>query len=149
LVSVYNFLERIFIYLNIHETESVYKMSYFDSENEYDPWAPVNSAPAYSFGTQPAAPQPSFAGPQPDLPAPQPAFAPQAEAPLQAPQQGFPTQQPAFQAPQPAFAAPQPYSAAPQAAFAGPQTIQEKGSKIVNAYFLLFCISIFIQDFEP
>ena len=121
-------------------------MSNFDSENDYDPWAPVNSAPEYSFSGQPAAPQPSFAAPQPDLPAPQPAFAPQPAAPLQAPQQGFPTQQPAFQAPQPAFAA-QP--AAPQAAFAGPQTIQEKGSKIVNVYFLLFCTSIFIQDFEP
>jgi hypothetical protein len=91
-------------------------MSNFDSENEYDPWAPVNSAPAYSFGPQPAAPQPSIA-------ATQPAFAPQPAAPQQAPQQGFPAQQPAFQAPQPAFAA-QP--AAPQAAFAGPQTIQAK-----------------------
>ena len=63
-------------------------MSYFDSENEYDPWAP-----AYSFSGQPAAPQPSFAATQSDLPAPQPAFAPQPGDPLQ----GFPTQQPAFQ----------------------------------------------------
>ena len=78
---VNDFLELIFISNKILLIELVLKMSYFDSENEYDPWAPVNSAPAYSFGGQPAAPQPSFAAQEPDLPAPQPAFAAQPEAP--------------------------------------------------------------------
>ena len=47
-------------------------MSYFDNQNE-DPWASSfgSSAPAYSFGAQPAAPQPSFAAPQPAFAAPQ------------------------------------------------------------------------------
>ena len=61
-------------------------MSYFDSQKE-DPWASSfgSSGPAYSFGEQPAAPQPAFSAPEP-----------------------------AFSAPQPAFAAPQPASEAPQ-----------------------------------
>ena len=58
-------------------------MSYFAD----DPWgsSPGSSAPAYSFGERPAAPQPAFAAPQPTFAAPQTAFA----------------------APQPAFSAPQ------------------------------------------
>jgi hypothetical protein len=103
-LTVNNFLELIFIYLKKHEIKSVYKMSYFDSENDYDPWAPVNSAPAYSFSGQPAAPEPSYAAPQPGFSAPQPAFAGQNEAP----QQASSAPPPPFAAPPPAFAAPQP-----------------------------------------
>ena len=64
-------------------------MSYFDNQKE-DPWASSfgSSAPAYSFGEQPAAPQPSFAVPQPVFTAQQSAFA--APPPdLSAPEQGF------------------------------------------------------------
>ena len=138
-LTVNKFLELIFIYLKKHETESVYKMSYFDSENEYDPWAPVNSAPAYSFGTQPAAPQPSFAAQQPDFSAQQPAFAPQPDVPQQdfSAQPDLSAQQPVFAgqheapqqaspAPPPPFAAPRPPFTAPQADFAAPQPTQGK-----------------------
>ena len=73
-------------------------MSYFDSEKDNDPWASTYQAnmPAYSFGAQPVAPEPSIA-------APQPAFA----DPPAASQQAFPAPPPNFAAPQPAFADPQ------------------------------------------
>ena len=127
-------------------------MSYFDSQKE-DPWASSfgSSAPAYSFGEQPAAPEPSFAAPQPDFSAPQPsftapqpAFVPQPETPQQALQPAFPTQQPDTQAP--SFAPPQPNFASLQAAYASPQTIQ---AKVRNKKRSFFTYLIFIQDFEP
>ena len=42
-------------------------MSYFDSDRE-DPWGSAfgSNAPAYSYGAQPAAPQPTIAAPQPN-----------------------------------------------------------------------------------
>ena len=105
-------------------------MSYFDSQKE-DPWASSfgSSAPEYSFGEQPAAPQPSFAAPQPVFTAQQPAFT----AP-----------EPDFAAPQPAFAAPPPDFSAPEAAFEFPQTNQ---GKVQNLDFLLFYYDFFKQDF--
>jgi len=89
-------------------------MSYFAD----DPWAssPGSSAPAYSFGEQPAAPQPAFAASQPTFAAPQTA--------LEDPQPVFAGAQPAVAAPYTAFAAPQPAFATPQPAFSAPQTAQ-------------------------
>ena len=89
-------------------------MSYIDSQKE-DPWASSfgSSAPAYSFGEQPAAPQPSFEAPKPV----------------------FTAQQPAFAAPEPAFAAPPLDFAAPEPAFEIPQTTQ---GNVQNLDFLVY-----------
>ncbi|CBY12119.1 unnamed protein product [Oikopleura dioica] len=70
-------------------------MSYFDKQD--DPWGSSfgSSAPAYSFGEQPAAPQPTFKAPQPT-----------------------------FTATESSFDAPQTNIAAPQPTFVGPKQTQ-------------------------
>jgi hypothetical protein len=171
------FLERIIIYIKILETESVYTMSYFDSEKDYDPWASSyeTNVPAYSFGTQPAAPEPSVAAPQADFSAPTTTLAAQPEAPQQAfpapqpdfsaqqaafaaqptaPQQDSPAAPPTFSAPQPAFAdepaAPQQVFPAPQPNFVAPQPAfadpQTIQAKVQNLKWVHFLYKILNLD---
>jgi len=91
-------------------------MSYFDKQD--DPWGSSfgSSAPAYSFGEQPAAPQPTFKAPQPTYTAPESAFA--------APQPTLASLEPTFAAPVSSFDAPQTSFAAPQPTFVGPKKTQ-------------------------
>jgi hypothetical protein len=97
-------------------------MSHFDKQD--DPWASSfgSGAPAYSFGEQPAAPQPTYAAPESSFappPAPEPALA-DLQPTFAAPESSFAPPQANFAAPEPALAAAQPTFAAPESSFAPP-----------------------------